>query len=241
METKICKKCNKPKPLSEFDKRIINGKVYYRSCIICKIEYNKTYSENNKEKIKESKKQYREKNKEDINEYNKTYSENNKEKIKELHRNYRNKHKQKRNEYSLQYNKQYYNDNKKTLIAKQKDYKRIKRANDPLFNLKAAISGRIRYSFKQKGFKKHNNSTIDILGCTYEEFKVYIESLWEDWMNWDNYGLYNGELNYGWDVDHIIPVSIAENEKSVIELNHHTNLQPLCSKVNRDIKRAKNL
>ena len=57
-------------------------------------------------------------------------------------------------------------------------------------------------------------------------------------MSWDNYGLYNGELNYGWDIDHIIPVSVAMDEEGVINLNHYTNLQPLCSKVNRHIKRT---
>jgi hypothetical protein len=25
-------------------------------------------------------------------------------------------------------------------------------------------------------------------------------------MNWGNYGKYNGEINYGWDIDHIIPL-----------------------------------
>ena len=38
-------------------------------------------------------------------------------------------------------------------------------------------------------------------------------------------------------MDHIIPISIAETEEDIIRLNHYTNLQPLCSKVNRDIKR----
>ena len=58
-------------------------------------------------------------------------------------------------------------------------------------------------------------------------------------MNWENYGLYNGELNYGWDIDHIIPNSSALTEDEFIKLNHYTNLQPLCSKVNRHIKRDK--
>jgi hypothetical protein len=49
------------------------------------------------------------------------------------------------------------------------------------------------------------------------------------------------QLIYGWDIDHINPVSLGDCEESVIALNHYTNLQPLCSKVNRDIKRTKNL
>jgi HNH endonuclease len=75
-----------------------------------------------------------------------------------------------------------------------------------------------------------------ILGCSFEDFKIYLESKFEIWMNWGNYGLYNGELGYGWDIDHIIPISFAETEEDVIRLNHFTNLQPLCSKINRDIK-----
>jgi hypothetical protein len=38
------------------------------------------------------------------------------------------------------------------------------------------------------------------------------------------------------DIDHIIPISSVNSENDVIRLNHYTNLQPLCSKVNRDIK-----
>ena len=56
-------------------------------------------------------------------------------------------------------------------------------------------------------------------------------------MSWDNYGKYNGKNSFGWDIDHIIPISSAVNESEVIKLNHFTNLQPLCSKINRDIKR----
>lgn len=37
-------------------------------------------------------------------------------------------------------------------------------------------------------------------------------------MNWDNYGLYNGELNYGWDIDHIIPLSSINTEEGIILL-----------------------
>jgi len=56
-------------------------------------------------------------------------------------------------------------------------------------------------------------------------------------MNWDNYGKYNGEYCYGWDIDHLIPINSATDNLSLIKLNHHSNLQPLCSKINRDVKR----
>jgi hypothetical protein len=93
-----------------------------------------------------------------------------------------------------------------------------------------------RLSFVNKGLRK-NSKTSQILGCSFEEFKLYLESKFETWMSWENYGKYNGELNYGWDIDHIIPLSSVSNEEEILELNHFTNLQPLCSYTNRNIKR----
>ena len=58
-------------------------------------------------------------------------------------------------------------------------------------------------------------------------------------MTWENKSKYNGEFNYGWDIDHIIPLSTAKTEEDIIKLNHYTNLQPLCSKINRHIKSDK--
>jgi hypothetical protein len=51
-------------------------------------------------------------------------------------------------------------------------------------------------------------------------------------MNWENYGKI-------WDIDHIIPLASAINEQEVLKLNHYTNLQPLDSNINRNIKRDK--
>jgi hypothetical protein len=56
-------------------------------------------------------------------------------------------------------------------------------------------------------------------------------------MSWENYGKYNGDFNYGWDIDHKIPLSSVNTEDEIIKLNHYTNLQPLCSYVNRHIKK----
>jgi len=94
-------------------------------------------------------------------------------------------------------------------------------------------------SFKRKGYSK-KTKTYDILGLTYEEFKLYLESKFESWMNWGNYGNPKDgilELSKTWDIDHIIPLSSAKTENDIIKLNHYTNLQPLCSHINRNIKR----
>lgn len=88
----------------------------------------------------------------------------------------------------------------------------------------------ISRSFSQKNLKKSDN-TLKVLGCSFEEFKIHIESLWESWMNWNNYGVYivNEQT---WQIDHIIPISSAKTKKDVIRLNHFSNLRPLCSKEN---------
>ena len=108
--------------------------------------------------------------------------------------------------------------------------------NDPVWRSMQNIRGGIHSLFSKNRWMKENRS-IDILGLSPVDFKEYIEKQFEPWMNWDNYGKYNGEFNYGWDIDHIIPVSKAKTVEDAIKLNHYTNLQPLCSKTNRDIKR----
>ena len=61
----------------------------------------------------------------------------------------------------------------------------------------------------------------------------------EPWMSWDNYGKYNGQPEYGWDLDHIIPISSATSENEILKLSHYTNLQSLDSYINRCVKKNK--
>lgn len=117
-----------------------------------------------------------------------------------------------------------------------REYKKKRKSVDPLYKLRCNISTAIVECIKRSGNVKRSK-TFEILGCTIDEFKIYLESKFESWMTWDNYGLYDGNFNTGWDIDHIIPNSNATTEDEVIKLNHYTNLQPLCSKVNRDIKK----
>lgn len=109
--------------------------------------------------------------------------------------------------------------------------------NDPLYKLRIAYVRRLNKCMKRLTIK--NMTFLENLGCSLDEFKIYLEQRFESWMNWNNYGKYNGELNYGWDLDHIVPISTARTEEEFYKLSHYTNLQPLCSKVNRDIKKDK--
>lgn len=203
-----------------------------------KKEKQKAYYVTNKERILAKKKEYEKNNAEKIKakkkDYDLEYRENNKDKNKEYHKEYYDKTKVKRKlEYELKKNDLEYQETKK---EKQRIYQKNRRENDPLFKLTKNIRCLISYSLKSKGVKKMTKTEL-ILDCTFDKFKKHLESKFESWMTWDNYGLYNGTLNYGWDIDHIKPVSKGINENEIFELNHYTNLQPLCSKVNRDIKK----
>jgi len=132
----------------------------------------------------------------------------------------------------------YVEKNRNKYNEKNREYHRERWKKDILFKLKTNIRNSINASFRAKD-KTKTNKTVLVLGCSITDFKIYIESKFEAWMNWDNHGLYNGESNYGWDIDHITPVSSARNEEELIQLNHYTNFQPLCSKINRVVKRAK--
>jgi hypothetical protein len=189
-----------------------------------------------KEKQKEYYKKYFQLNKEKKKEYLREYRNLNKEKAKE----YRNLNKEKLSEKAKEYKKKYFQLNKEKLVEKSNEYRNNRRKIDNLFKLKQNISSSISKSFRNNGYTKKSR-THQILGCSFEEFKLHIEKQFQPWMNWDNYGKYKIDtFNYGWDIDHIIPTSIATTENELIQLNHYTNLQPLCSKVNRDIKKDSN-
>lgn len=99
-----------------------------------------------------------------------------------------------------------------------REYKRNRTAADIDFRNRCNIRSLVKSAIKRKGYKK-NSKTFDILGCDYETFKAYFESLFKPGMTWENHGY--------WHIDHIYPVSKAMDEQHLLQLNHYTNLQPL--------------
>lgn len=140
-----------------------------------------------------------------------------------------------------QYYKEYNQINKEKILEQTRNNARKRYNNDYLYKLTKIIRKIVRKSFKSGEYKKTDliGSTEKILGCTFEYAKKYMEEKMEDWMTWNNHGKYNGTEKYGWDIDHIIPLSSAKTEKDILKLCHYTNLQPLDSYINRDIKRNK--
>jgi hypothetical protein len=233
---KKCSKCKIEKEFSEFYKNKYNKDGYQFLCKSCKSISDKVYLENsnynidyylkNKEELSEKQKIYYVENKKDILEYQIKYNSENKNKILERKKEYYQDNKDKSKKYRLE------NREKRNLSIKKR------KESDSLFKLKENIRTSIYVSFSRNGYTKKSR-THEILGCSFEDFKNHLESKFESWMTWNNYGLYNGELDFGWDIDHITPTSSAITEEELIRLNHYTNLQPLCSKVNRDIKKDK--
>jgi hypothetical protein len=118
-----------------------------------------------------------------------------------------------------------------------KDKERKKKDN--LYKLTADLRSKLLKYFNRLNVKSEKRRNFDIMGCTFEEFKQHIERQFENWMNWENRGDVCEilEPNCSWDLDHIIPLSKAKTEEELYLLNHWSNFQPLCSYVNRYIKR----
>ena len=136
--------------------------------------------------------------------------------------------------------REYYKERSDLYKKKRSDRHKFKIENNPIYRLKVSLVRRLNKSLKRNKFINSNTILFrESIGCDFDFLILYFESKFENWMNWSNYGLYNGELNYGWDIDHIIPLSVAKTEEELYKLNHYSNLQPLCGKVNRDIKRNK--
>jgi hypothetical protein len=104
--------------------------------------------------------------------------------------------------------------NRKTISEKES----IRCSTDPLFKLRKTLRSRIGSSFRNNGYSK-KSKTHEILGCSYEDFKLHIEAQFVSGMSWEN--------RSEWHLDHIIPVSSAIDESDLIRLNHYTNFQPL--------------
>lgn len=167
-----------------------------------------------KEKRKACQKRWNAKNREKINEKVRQWREKNPEKVKMAILKYRSK---KENREKLkQATKNWFMKNP----GYANKYQKQRMKNDILFKLKIILRSRFISAFKN-GYK--TGSAIKLLGCSIIDFKKYLESQFQNGMNWENHG------KYGWHIDHKIPFANFDltNMKQISQVCHYTNLQPL--------------
>lgn len=109
------------------------------------------------------------------------------------------------------------------------DQKRLK--TDPMYKLTCYTRSHFNTGIKREGWSKTSNIQ-KLISCDWNNLKMWLESFFESWMNWDNRGVYNPEGPRTWQIDHVIPLAEAKTEEEYNRLWHYSNLMPLCSKAN---------
>jgi hypothetical protein len=84
----------------------------------------------------------------------------------------------------------------------------------------------VLYNYKETGVGR-KRKMLGWLGCSAEQFKLYIQQLFKPGMTWNN--------NSEWDIDHIQPLATFDplNDNDMMIAWHYTNMRPLWSSENR--------
>lgn len=181
-----------------------NGHVDFRYtntgiCYSCKRGQNNRDYQNHTERVLESCHRSYLNNRESNIKASQKWAENNREKSNEIKKRYRNK-------------------NLKEVQKKQREYQREK-IKDPTYRLSKNISKAIWSWLKGNKNYRHWEDFVDY---SLEELREHLESQFDNYMSWDNYGSY-------WHVDHIKPKSLCESFEEIWKLS---NLQPLEARKN---------
>lgn len=138
----------------------------------------------------------------------------------------RGKHQEKRKSWCAscvsEHNKTYKAANKQAIRKQRRPYDReymqTRRKTDPAFRLMGSLCARLRCAVKQK-----SSSTLKLLACSPDDFRIYLEGKFLHGMTWENYG------RGGWHMDHIVPCASFDllDPWEQEACFHYTNLQPL--------------
>ena len=237
--TKVCTKCNEEKEIALMAKK-------ESICKNCDCIRSKKYREANRDKVAQKKRGYYEKHKEEINQKWREYYEENKEELCQKVKEYIKTHKEEKAARDKKYaenhkeeiaarNKKYYLQNRDSLISKSNEHyannreECIKRstargreryAEDPIFRLVCNLRSRVKNAIKSDAGEKAAG-TIELLGCTIQDVRIFLETKFQPGMSWDNYG--------EWHIDHIKPCAKfnLQDPEEQRKCFHWTNLQPL--------------
>lgn len=163
--------------------------------------------ERRRERDREKSRRWRERNPEAAKAAQAAYREKNKEKRQAENRAYCAENKDRRN---AQRRERYASDEdyrtirlevvkaaRKAAPAKRRQYINTRMRTDPAFRLKHSIGVQMRDAL---GRAKGTRSWHKLVGYTADDLKAHLESQFEPWMSWENYGA-------EWHIDHIRPIA----------------------------------
>ena len=112
--------------------------------------------------------------------------------------------------------------NREEVNRRFRERNKERRKNDPCFAIKVQLHNRLGDAVR-KGIKA--GSGVDDLGCSVLELKVYLETMFQPGMTWEN----RGHGSDKWNIDHIIPLAAFDltNRQHVLLACNYRNLQPL--------------
>lgn len=161
------------------------------------------------DEYKAKKKAYRERNKEAIAQYNQSYhaAYSQKPGVREAAR-----------ARAAEYRKT----KPERAAAALKRCKQNRYANDKCYRISENLRARLHNCLRGK---VKRSSAVKDLGCSVEDFKAYMESLFSTGMSWSNWGCGPGN----WQIDHIFPLSAVNLAESIEQRAacHWRNHQPL--------------
>ena len=203
---KTCSKCRVEKVLEEFYPQERGKFGRKRWCKACARDYHRTHVQ--RPEVRERRRAYAQRP--DVKERHRVYRQ--RPEYKKWERAYRQRPeiKERRRAYVRDY---------------LRNYMRDRRRTDPAFKLLTTLRNRLRGALK--GTCK-STCTLELLGCTVEEFRAHLGARFKPGMTWENQG------RYGWHVDHIRPCAsfdLTDPEQQRICF-HYTNLQPLWAEEN---------
>lgn len=211
---KYCAKCGTYKTLQFFNKCKSNKDGLDYTCRECSIiKSKKSYQLHREKRIAESK----------------NYAKNNREQRTKYKAMWRNKNKERANLAQKIWREK----NRETFNIKRNLYMKTFIKNNINYKISKSLRGRLRSAIKTNA---KLGSAVKDLGCSIEEFKIYLESKFQHGMTWENWSI------DGWHIDHILPLSSfdltdPEQFKTAV---HYTNLQPLWAKDNLSKNKYKN-
>ena len=221
MQTKTCPTCKVEKNIESYNKNKNRKDGLQRECRDCNhIQHNKHYHSKKSPKLKEN-----------LKKEHKICSSCN----TELHFDMFNKQKGGRFGLSGECKKCLKKRNLSWRESGGREWENIwvknKKQTDPQFKLKTLLRGRLLDALKRHtrgGKVNKNHSALTLLGCSIEEYKIYLENKFTPKMNWSNHGSY-------WEIDHILPCDSFDLtiETEQYRCFNYKNTQPLTISQNR--------